>query len=52
MEDKIKLTNKREKESNEMIRQRDIQILEYLEAVNSLKSINTELKNEISNMKH
>jgi len=35
-----------------MIRQRDIKILEHLEAVNSLKSINTELKNEISNMKH
>jgi len=51
MKDKIKLTSMGGKESNDMIRQRDTKIEEHLEAVKSLKSENSRLKNEISDFR-
>jgi len=51
MKDQIKLTSMRGKESNDMIRQRDMKIEEHLEAVKSLKSENSRLKNEISDLR-
>jgi len=51
MKDQIKLTSMRGKESNDMIRQRDMKIEEHLEAVKSLKSENSRLKNEISDFR-
>jgi len=51
MKDQIKLTSMRGKESSEMIRQRDTKIEEHLEAVKSLKSENSKLKNEISDFR-
>ena len=50
-EDQMKLISIREKESNGMIRERDMKTAEHLEAVNSLKSYNTRLKNEMSDMR-
>merc|ERR1712151_212946 len=50
MEEKIKDICMREKESSEMIRQRDAKIEEQVEAMNTLKNQNTSLKNEISDM--
>merc|ERR1719491_302543 len=51
MKDQMNLTSMRGKESNEMIRQRDTKIEEHLEAVKSLKSENSKLKNEISDFR-
>ena len=51
MKDQMNLTSMRGKESNEMIRQRDMKIEEHLEAVKSLKSENSKLKNEISDFR-
>jgi len=51
MKDQIRLTSMRGKESNDMIRQRDMKIEEHLEAVKSLKSENSRLKNEISDFR-
>ena len=51
MKDQMNLTSMRGKESNEMIRQRDTKIEEHLEAVKSLKSENSKLKNEISDLR-
>jgi len=51
MKDQIKLASMRGKESNDMIRQRDTKIEEHLEAVKSLKSENSKLKNEISDFR-
>merc|ERR1712087_716392 len=41
----------REKESNEMIRQKEMEIEDHLEAVKSEKTKNTSLQNEISEMR-
>jgi len=41
MKDQMKLTSMRGKESNDMIRQRDMKIEEHFEAVKSLKSENS-----------
>merc|ERR1712048_724509 len=49
--DRMKLIGIREKESNEMLRQRDTKIGEHLETVNALKNENTRLKDEISDMR-
>merc|ERR1712194_208212 len=51
MKDQMKLTSMRGKESNEMIRHRDMKIEEHLEALNSSKSEITRLKNEISDLR-
>jgi len=51
MKDQMNLTSMRGKESNDMIRQRDTKIEEHLEAVKSLKSENSKLKNEISDFR-
>jgi len=51
MKDQMNLTSMRGKESNDMIRQRDTKIEEHLEAVKSLKSENSRLKNEISDFR-
>ena len=51
IKDLIRLTIIREKGSIEMIRQRDMKIEEHLEAVKSLKSENSKLKNEISDLR-
>ena len=51
MKDQMKITSMRRNESNEMIRQRDTKIEEHLEAVKSLKSENSKLKNEISDFR-
>merc|ERR1712048_487500 len=50
MEEKMKDICMREKESSEMIKQRDAKIEEQVEAMNTLKNQNTSLKNEISDM--
>ena len=44
------LINIREKESNELMRQKDTKIEEHVEAVTTLKNDNTRLKNEISDL--
>ena len=51
MEYNLKLINLKEKESNDMIRQKDMKIKEHFEIVNAVKFRNTSLENEVCDMK-
>jgi len=50
MKNKVMLINIREKESNELMRQKDTKIEEHVEAVLTLKNEKSRLKNEISDL--
>merc|ERR1712048_419897 len=51
LKEEKKLSSTREMEKNEMIRKKDLEIEEHLEAVSSLKRENTTLKKKISDLK-